>query len=54
MKIKKINDMWRGWFIGDFEPSVLKTNEFEVGVLTHKKGEKWPKHYHNIATEYNE
>ena len=40
MKIKKINDMWRGWFIGDFEPSVLKTKEFEVGVLTHKKGEK--------------
>ena len=53
MKIKKINDMWRGWFIGDFEPSVLKTKEFEVGVLTHKKGEKWAKHYHNIATEYN-
>ena len=44
--------MIRGWFIGDFEPSVFKTKDFEVGVLTHKKGEEWPKHYHKIATEY--
>lgn len=53
--MKKINlsDMWRGWFIGNFEPSVLKTDLFEVGILKHKKDETWPKHYHAIATEYN-
>lgn len=45
--------MFRGWFIGNFEPSVLKTKDFEVGLLTHKQGEQWPKHYHAIATEYN-
>jgi len=53
MKTTKLSDMWRGWFIGDFEPSVLRTKDFEVGVLTHLKGEQWPKHYHKIATEYN-
>ena len=53
MKTQKIDNMWRGWFIGDFEPSVLKTKEFEVGLLTHKKGEVWPEHYHIIASEYN-
>jgi quercetin dioxygenase-like cupin family protein len=53
MKITKINDMVRGWFIGDFEPSVLRTKDFEVGILSHKKDEVWPKHYHSIATEYN-
>lgn len=53
MKIQKIDNMWRGWFIGNFEPSVLKTSDFEVGLLLHKKGENWPKHYHKIATEYN-
>jgi len=53
MKKQRIEEMWRGWFIGDFEPSVLKTDKFEVGLLTHKKGEVWPKHYHAIATEYN-
>jgi len=45
--------MWRGWFIGNFEPSVFKTEDFEVGILTHKKDEIWPKHYHAVATEYN-
>ena len=38
--------MVKGWFVGDFEPSVYKTKEFEVGYFTHKKGEKWPFHYH--------
>lgn len=45
--------MFRGWFIGSFEPSILKTNDFEVGVVTHKKNEHWEEHYHKISTEYN-
>lgn len=53
MEIFNIKDMWRGWFIGDFEPSVYKTDKFEVGVLKHLKGEIWPKHYHMVATEIN-
>jgi len=53
MIIDNINRMFRGWFIGDFEPSVLKTKNFEVGVLIHKKGELWPKHFHKEAVEYN-
>lgn len=53
MKTAKLSDMHRGWFIGDFEPSVMRTPLFEVGVLTHRKGEAWPAHYHRVATEYN-
>jgi len=53
MKIVKISDMHRGWFIGNFTPSVLKTSDFEIGFLKHKKGEIWPKHYHAKSTEYN-
>jgi quercetin dioxygenase-like cupin family protein len=53
MDILKFNDMTRGWFIGDFEPSALKTKEFEVGVLDFKKVEKKPPHFHKISTEYN-
>jgi quercetin dioxygenase-like cupin family protein len=45
--------MYRGWVIGDFEPSLLRTKDFEIGILKHPKGEKWPAHYHKIATEYN-
>lgn len=53
MQVTKLDKMTRGWFIGNFEPSLYKTEEFEVAVLTHTKGEKWPAHYHKLATEYN-
>ena len=53
MKVGKLSDMHRGWVIGNFTPSLFKTSAFEVGVLTHAKGEKWPAHYHKIGTEFN-
>lgn len=53
MKKHNLNEFWRGWFIGNFEPAVLKTEQFEVAVLTHTKDEKWPAHYHKVGTEYN-
>lgn len=53
MKTDKLKNMWRGWMIGNFEPSVFKTEKFEVGILEHKKGEKWSKHFHKLATEIN-
>lgn len=53
MKIKNIQDMKRGWLIGDFEPSILRTKDFEVGILTHKKGEFWSAHLHKESEEYN-
>lgn len=53
MKTARLDNMVRGWFIGNFEPSVLKTENFEVGILSHKKDEVWPKHIHKISTEYN-
>jgi len=53
MQIIKLNEMTKGWFIGDFEPTTLRTKEFEVGILNFKKDEKKPPHYHKISTEYN-
>lgn len=53
MKKYNLSDFWRGWFIGNFEPSLLKTEQFEVGYLHHPKGEVWPDHYHKLGTEYN-
>ena len=52
MKIAKLNEMVKGWFIGNFEPSVCKTNDVEVAVKKYKKGDCEEKHYHKIATEY--
>lgn len=48
-----LSEFKRGWIIGNFEPSVLRTDQFEVAVITHTKGEVWPAHYHKIGTEYN-
>lgn len=55
MKIIKhrIEDFKGGWFIGNFEPTLLKTTDFEVSIKVHPKGEVWDKHYHKEATEYN-
>lgn len=52
MKESKISEMKGGWFIGNFAPSLLRTNACEVAVKTYKKGDKEGKHYHKIATEY--
>lgn len=48
-----LNKMTRGWFIGDFEPNVMRTKDYEVGVLHHKEGEVWPAHLHKEADEIN-
>jgi quercetin dioxygenase-like cupin family protein len=53
MEVSRITDYFRGWFIGNFEPSLLRTKDFEVGVLTHRKDEVWPAHYHKESIEYN-
>ena len=48
-----IKNFTKGWFIGNFEPSLLKTADFEVSIQHHKKGDTPEKHYQKIATEYN-
>lgn len=42
-----------GWFIGNFSPAMLRTDQFEVCYKYHTKGEAWPAHYHKLGTEYN-
>lgn len=51
MKKFRYEDMKKGWFIGDFEPSVVRTKDFEVAFVKHKKDEYWEKHLHKVATE---
>lgn len=51
MKVAKLDDMIKGWFVGNFEPTLLQTNDVEVAVKEYKKGDKEDKHYHKIATE---
>ena len=51
MKVDKLKDMFRGWVVGNFDPSLWKTDDVEVAVKTYKNGDYEEKHYHKIATE---
>ena len=53
MKIIRNKKWVGGWFVGNFNPSAFKSHDVEVCFKQHFKGEKWPKHYHKIATEIN-
>lgn len=53
MEIHKFNKFTKGWFIGDFDPVVLKTDQVEVAYQTHKADERHDIHYHKKSREYN-
>lgn len=52
MKTAKLGEMIKGWFIGNFEPSLYKTNDVEVAVKHYNAGDFESTHYHKIATEF--
>lgn len=54
MKTFKLSDAGdRGWYVGQFDRAVHKTDLFEAGYQTFKKGQYSPKHFHAVATEIN-
>lgn len=53
MKKFKLSDMKGGWFVGNFEPTVFYTKDFEASVRSYYDGEFHDAHYHAIATEIN-
>jgi hypothetical protein len=42
----------KGWFIGNFTPTLLNTLDFEISIKRYKAGDIETKHHHKIATEY--
>ena len=51
MKKFNLNEMIKGWFVGDINPTTYRTGDCEVAVKYYKKGDFEAKHYHKIATE---
>ncbi|MDR1148511.1 MAG: hypothetical protein LBK66_07760 [Spirochaetaceae bacterium] len=51
MKTAKLSDMVKGWFIGDFSPSIVRAESAEAAVKSYNKGDYEKKHYHKIAVE---
>ena len=51
MNVSNLNEMVGGWFVGNFSPSVLTSDEFEVAIKKYAAGDSEPKHVHKVATE---
>lgn len=51
MKKFNLNQFTRGWIVGDFEPSIIKSKDFEFMVGYYKKGDTSSRHVHKIANE---
>jgi len=51
MKHDHLSKMIGGWFIGDFQPTVAQTGDFEVAVKRYKSGDREAAHHHRLAEE---
>lgn len=51
MKKYQLNQMTKGWFVGDFSPTIIKTQAVEVGVKEYRKNDYEATHHHKVATE---
>jgi quercetin dioxygenase-like cupin family protein len=47
-----IDDFVKGWLMGDFEPSLFKTSNFEIAIQKYSSGVYEKRHIHKIATEW--
>jgi hypothetical protein len=52
MKKYKLHEYYRGWFIGNFDPAILKTKDFEVSLQYRNKGFIDDEHAHMHSDEY--
>jgi hypothetical protein len=51
MKSARLENMVKGWFVGDFEPTLLRSKDCEVAVKHYKAGDREDTHHHRVATE---
>jgi quercetin dioxygenase-like cupin family protein len=51
MKSFHLDDMIKGWFVGDFSPAAFSTKDCEVAVKKYKAGDYEGAHHHKVATE---
>lgn len=51
MKLYNWKNFKGGWFIGNFLPTIISTNDVEVCIKRYKAGDYDARHYHKIADE---
>jgi quercetin dioxygenase-like cupin family protein len=51
MRNHRLEDMVKGWFVGNFSPAVLSSESCEVAIKRYAAGDYEPAHFHKISTE---
>lgn len=51
MKHHRLENMVKGWFVGEFAPVAFSTPGVEVGVKSYAAGDHEDEHHHKVATE---
>lgn len=51
MKKYPLKNFTRGWIIGNFTPSIIRTKDFEFCVKNYESGDIEETHMHKVATE---
>ena len=46
-----LNIFTKGWFVGNFSPTLIPSDAVEVAVKHYRAGEAEGAHYHQVATE---
>ncbi len=47
----QLDQFTKGWFVGNFSPTLLATEAVEVAVKHYRAGEAESAHFHKVATE---
>ncbi|HWE09010.1 MAG TPA: hypothetical protein VG325_06635 [Solirubrobacteraceae bacterium] len=47
----RLDEMVRGWFIGDFDPAVHHSSDVEIAIKHYVAGGSEERHVHKVATE---
>lgn len=51
MRLHKLSEMTKGWFVGDFSPTALHSQDAEVAVKSYEAGSVEARHLHKVAAE---
>jgi hypothetical protein len=52
MEVEKLERFIKGWIIGDFQPTLFNSKDFEIAIKTYKAGDMEKRHFHKIAKEW--
>lgn len=52
MKTARLDEMTKGWFVGDFAPTLHRTPDVEVAVKFYTAGDCEAAHHHEVAREF--